>query len=184
MAIAPAEVQFYLSAPNAAAGFAASSVPGASLGKFMSTTQVSGVPLDNLFLDLLAPQNAAGQVDYQCVFIVNFTVTGLTMRNPFVWMPSLLYTQGGTNLAVGVDAAGAVPYSQTAPQAARIALSVNAPAGVTAWYGPSAAPYNGLLIPDIQPGYACAVWIQRTAVNSPAVAPQSLSLQVAFTSDN
>jgi hypothetical protein len=182
MPISPSEVRWYLSNPNASTGFSGIGTPGNSLGKWMSTTQVSNTAIDDLFLDLSAAQNAALQVDYQCIFIANFTVTGDSMRNPYVWMPSQQYTVGGATMLLAFDPIGAVPYTSTSPQAQAISQSTSTPT-VVSWFGPSPLYYNGLLIPDIPPGYAVAVWIQRTATNSPAITPQSLQLEVTFASD-
>lgn len=183
MAIQPNEVRWYLSNPTASTGYSGTGTPGSSLGKWMSTTQVSGVAIDDLFLDLNAAQNVALQVDYQCLFVANFTVSVDTMRNPFVWMPSQFYTTGGANLFLAVDPIGPLPYNSPFPQAQSINSTTTMPS-VLGWYGVSPT-YNpgGLLVPDIPPGYACAVWIQRTATNCPALTPQSLSLQVTFASD-
>jgi hypothetical protein len=183
MAISPTEIRWYLSSPNASTGYSQIGTPGNSLGKWMSTTQVSGVPVDDLFLDLNPAQNVSLQVDYQCVFLANFTVTIDSMRNPYVWMPSQYYTFGGANLFLAVDPIGPLPYNSPLQQAQAINSNTTMPS-VVGWYGVSPT-YNpgGLLVPDIPPGYAVAVWIQRTATNSPALTPQSLSLQVTFASD-
>jgi hypothetical protein len=182
MPISPSEVRWYLSNPNASTGYSGTGTPGNSLGKWMSTTQVSDTPIDDLFLDLSAAQNAALQVDYQCIFLANFTVTGNYMRNPYVWMPSQNYTPAAAMLQMAVDPIGPTLYNGTSPQAQVISMSTSAPT-VVGWYGPSPLYFNGLLVPDIAPGYAVAVWMQRTATNSPALTPQSLSLQVTFASD-
>jgi hypothetical protein len=182
MPISPTEIRWYLSNPNAATGYAGVGTPGNSLGKFMSTTQVSDVPIDDLFLDLYAPQNLALQVDYQCIFLANFTISQDSMRNPYVWMPNTFYTFGGAGMMVAVDPIGPLPFQSTSPQAQSISQTTSVPT-VTSWYGPSPLFTSGLLVPDVPPGYAVAVWIQRTATNSPAVTPQSLSLQVTFASD-
>jgi hypothetical protein len=182
MPISPSEVRWYLSNPNASTGYSGIGTPGNSLGKWMSTTQVSSTPIDDLFLDISAAENAALQVDYQCIFLANFTVTGDSMRNPYVWMPSQQYTAGAAMLSLAVDPIGPQPYQSTSQQAQVISQNTSAPT-VVAWYGPSPLYYYGLLVPDIPPGYAVAVWIQRTAVNSPAVTPQSLQLEVTFASD-
>jgi hypothetical protein len=182
MPISPSEVRWYLSNPSASTGYSGVGTPGNSLGKFMSTTQVSSTPIDDLFLDLSPAQNAALQVDYQCIFLASFTATGDNMRNPYVWMPSQLYTPDGAMLQMAVDPIGPQPYQSTSPQAQVISSSTSAPT-VVGWCGPSGLYYDGLLIPDIPPGYACAVWIQRTATNSPALTPQSLQLEVTFASD-
>lgn len=183
MPISPTEIRWYLSNPFASTGFSGIGTPGASLGHWMSTTQVPSTPIDDLFLDITAPQNVALQVDYQCLFLVNLTTSGDTMRNPFVWMPSQTYTPDGANLFLAVDPIGPTPYNGTSPQAQTISMSTSAPS-VVAWFGPSPT-FNpgGLLVPDVPPGYAVAVWIQRTATNCPALTPQSLQLQVTFASD-
>lgn len=183
MPISPAEVRWYLSNPNASTGYSGVGTPGNSLGKFMSTTQVSNTSIDDLFLDISAPENVALQIDYQCVFLANFTVTADSMRNPYVWMPNNQYTFGAAIIDIAVDPLGPQPYASTSVQAQTIVNSTTIPT-VVGWYGVSPT-YNpgGLLVPDIPPGYAVAVWIQRTATNSPATTPQSLSLQVTFASD-
>lgn len=183
MAISPTEIRWYLSSPIASSGYSQIGTPGNSLGKWMSTTQASDTPINDLFLDLSAAQNVALQVDYQCVFLANFTLTLNSMRNPFVWMPSQLYSPDGATMMIAVDPIGPMPYNSTSPQAQAISETTTMPS-VSGWLGVSAT-YNpgGLLVPDIPPGYAVAVWIQRTATNSPALTPQSLSLQVTFASD-
>jgi hypothetical protein len=182
MPISPSEVRWYLSNPNASTGYSGIGTPGNSLGKWMSTTQVSNTAIDDLFLDISAAQNAALQVDYQCIFLANFTATGDNMRNPYVWMPTQQYTTGGATLQMAFDPIGAQPYNSTSPQAQVISQSTSTPV-VVDWFGPSGLYYYGLLVPDIPPGYAVAVWIQRTATNSPAISPQSLQLEVTFASD-
>ena len=61
MAISTDEVQFYLSCPSANAGYTGAGRPVSSNGKYMSVTQISPQPLDDLFLTY-TQQNAAGQV--------------------------------------------------------------------------------------------------------------------------
>lgn len=182
MPISPTEIRWYISNPNASTGFSGIGTPGNSLGKWMSTTQVPSPPIDDLFLDLSGAANTALQVDYQCIFLANFTVSGDNMKNPYVWMPSSDYTFGGATMLIAVDPIGPQPYQSTSPQAQVINQSTSTPT-VVSWFGPSPLSTSGLLVPDIPPGYAVAVWIQRTATNSPAITPQSLSLQVTFASD-
>lgn len=184
MGILASDVQFYLSNPFGAAGFQGIGQPGVSRGKFMSTSAVyGGVPLDNLFLDVTGAQNAGGQIDYQCVFIYNNTASGDFMRTPYVWMPLQLFTPGGCTMAVGVDPTGPTPFNSGTAQAVVINTNTSAPAGVTAWFGPNEVYTAGLLVPDVPPQYCIAIWIQRTAVNSPPLTPQTFSLQCTFTTD-
>lgn len=185
MPVIPSEVQWYLSDPNTGLGFTGNGLAGQSLGRFMSTTQVnSAQPLDDLFLDITPAQNAGGQVDYQCVFLMNNTVTGLMMKNPYVWMPSALWTYNGAMLAVGLDPTGVVTYNSASVQAVTIATSLNAPAGVNTWIQQPLSLWTaGLKLPDIPPQYCVAIWIQRTATNSKVLTPQSLELACTYTSN-
>jgi hypothetical protein len=89
---------------------------------------------------------------------------------------------GGATFQVGLDPAGVLPYQSTSQQAAKIGTALTAPP-VTKWYGPSEFYTLGLPLPDIPPGYAVPIWLQRTAMNSIAFTPQSLSLQITFVSD-
>ena len=182
-AIAPSDIQWFLSNPTAGTGFSGTGTPGASLGKYMSTTQVFNqvpAPLDNLFLDLTAAQNSALQVDYQCVFMMNNTATGNFMHQPFVWLPLQFYTPGGVNLAVGKDPTGPVPFNQAAAQAVSIITNTTAPTGVSQYFSATNVYTSGLLVPDIPPQYCIAIWVQRTATACPPLSPQSFALECTF----
>lgn len=181
-AIFPADVRWYLSNPAASTGYSGNGTPAASLGGWMSVTQVSTIPLDDVFGDLTITQNDTRQVDYRCLFVVNFTATGFTMKNPYVWFPDLFYVPAGAGLKIGIDPVGVVPYQSSTQQAAIIANSL-IPPPVIKWYGPSDFYTFGLPLPDLVPAYTVAIWLQRTATNSVAFTPQSLSLQITFTSD-
>lgn len=185
MPILMSEVQWYLSNPSGNHGFTGTGIPGNSLGKFMSVTQVNNaVPLDDLFDDILPSENVALQVDYQCVFLMNNTLTGNLMKNITVWMPLQLWTLNGASFSIGSDPTGPVAYNSASQQATFVSSSTNAPAGVTNYVGqPQSQPQFGLTIPDLQPQFAIALWLQRTATNSPQLAPQTLKLAATFTSN-
>jgi hypothetical protein len=59
--------------------------PNASLGKYISTTQITDATLDNLFDDISGDDNSSGTVDYRCVFIHN-AHGSLTLQGPRVWI--------------------------------------------------------------------------------------------------
>ena len=179
-AIASTDVQWFLSAPSASAGYTASGTPGASLGKWMSTTQVSVTPLDSLFTDLTAPENSALQVDYQCLFMMNMTATGWPMQDVNIWIPEPLVTIGGASMALGLDPTGVVAYNASVQQAVSIANSLTAPVGV-AWYPPTLL-YGGPQLGNIAPNHGIAVWFQRTATDSIA-AVDSFNVAAAFQSN-
>ena len=85
-AIVSGDIVYLLSSTSVGTGFSGTSSAGNSLGKFCTTSVVSN-SLDNVFLDLTGAQNAALQVDYQCVFIQNNTASGNSMLNTTVWIP-------------------------------------------------------------------------------------------------
>lgn len=174
------EVQLLLAAPQASGGYLSPGSVYNSLGKWVSTTQVnSGVPLNNLFPDLTGPQNAAGQVDYQCVFVSNTDLTS-TMVNIWAWIPSGSVT-GAVEWAVGADATVPSLLSASAsPQAAQITSPTLAPSTVASWYGPAASASGGAPVASIAPGYVAPLWIRRTAVNSPAYSGAGFNLQITF----
>lgn len=183
MPVLPAEVQWYLSNPNTGTGFTGIGTPGNSLGGYMSTTQIDyATPLDNLFPDITPAQNAAGQVDYQCLFMMNNTASGLTMLDAYVWMPGVYFGTGGTSIAIAVDPIGTVPYASTQQQAQRISYSQQQPGGISSWQSqPVAQASSGCFIGGVPPQYCVAIWIQRTAVNS-APSTQSMMLSCTYTS--
>lgn len=174
-----ASMQLLLSAPQAPSGYVTPGSVYNSLGRWCSTTQIdAATPAGNLFPDITGPENAAAQVDYQCVFAANADLTD-TAVNVTAWIPQASVA-GLVQWAVGADPAGASPLAQTVtPQAAYITSPTIAPAGVTAWAGPSADVTGGTVLGMLAPGQAAAFWVRRTAVNSPA-ATCSFQLQVTF----
>jgi hypothetical protein len=184
MPVLPTEVLYYLSNPSASTGFSGSGTPGNSLGTFMSTTQINQQTLlDDLFLDISGSQNAAGQVDYQCLFVMNNTVSTLPMTNIYMWFPTALWTFGGAGMALGVDPTGQVPYNSPAHQALTIGSSTTAPLGVSFNAGPDLTFSAGVFVGSLKAQYCIAVWLQRTAVNSAVLTPQTLVLTSTYQSN-
>lgn len=177
---------FYLSAPSASAGFVTAGTAGASWGKYISSTQLSGTAYDNLFTDITGAENAASQVDYACLFVLNNTSSGNSMLNSVAWLPLSSYVAGGANAALGADPAGTTVKTTSTAQAAVIATNTNAPAGVITWVNPqSSAPVapsytGGLQIGTVAPGYCFALWIRRTATNSAPVNNDGLGVEISF----
>ena len=180
MPIVNTDIQFLLAAPGASSGYSASGTVYNSLGKYVSTTQLSNTALDNLFTDLTGAANAASQVDYQCVFILNNTGSGDTALNGIVWLPNSGYVAGGANIAVGVDPAGASAKASGTQQAAVIGSATTAPTGVNTWAGPSSTNSGGLSVANLAPGQVLAVWIRRTATNSGPVNNDGFVLEYDF----
>lgn len=85
MAISDSDILFKLSIKTGSAGNSgAQSDVNASLGKYISTTQVTDNSLNNLFDNISGTENAASTVDYRCIFIHNAHAT-LTMLSPVVY---------------------------------------------------------------------------------------------------
>ena len=175
MAITATDILFKLSTPAGAAGNANAGTVGASLGKYISTTPLSGTALHNLFPVLTGSQNAASQVDYQCVFVHNnhATLTATAVS---------LYLSGdvadGAAVAIGVDPTAASVIGAASAQALQIASSTTAPAGVT--FSAPTTDGTGISLGDIGPGQCKAFWVRRTAANTAALANDGTILNVAF----
>lgn len=171
------EVQYLLSAPNASAGYASPGSVYNSNGMYCSTTQVNlSVALNNLFPDLTGPQNAAQQIDYQCVFMYNSDETD-TMVSPTVWIPSSSVTSSVIAWAIGLDPTGVSAYNTDDEQALLISSPYIAPPGIN-WRGPSVSVAGGVSAGNIGPGQVCPVWIRRTATGNPGTS--EFNLQVTF----
>jgi hypothetical protein len=179
-AIVPSDIVFLLSVPAATAGYQTIGVAGNSLGKFCSTTPISSTPYDNLFSDITGPENAADQVDYACVFVLNNTASGNTMNNTFVWLPTVNVVPGGSNQMLATDNIGITTKTSSSAQAATIASSVTAPAGISGWVPPSTTSAAGIFVGYVAPGQVFACWIQRTATNSLPLNNDGFNLEVDF----
>jgi len=185
-AIVSTDILYYLAAPGASAGFTTTGTAGNSWGNFISTTQVSATPLDNLFLDITGAQNAASQVDYACVFILNNTSSGNSMLNTVAWLPLSLYVAGGATVQLAADPTAASAKASGTQQAVKITAGTNAPAGVSGWVSPtSTAPSypsytNGIQLGTIAPGYCKAVWVKRSAANTAPVNNDGFTIEVDF----
>ncbi len=178
MPIVVDEIEFLLSAPMAASGYTMPGVPGNSLGGYVSTTQLSTTALDNLFPDLTGAQNAADQVDYQCVFVYNGDES-YTMLNPVAWLPSAQLGSGNTaTFAVAADTYAPSILGSGSQQALSILNPTQAPSGITEWYAPSATSSGGVALPYIPPQSVMAVWIQRTATGTAGL--NQLGIDVQF----
>jgi hypothetical protein len=186
MPIVNTDILFKLSAPGASAGNTTSGTSGNSWGNYISTTQLSSTPLNNLFPDITGAQNAADQVDYACVFIHNNTGSGDSMLNTVAWLPTSLFVSGGALIALAADTFAASAIGSSSQQAQKITASTNAPTGVSGWVSPtgttptSPSYTNGIVLGTIAPGSCIAVWVRRTAQNTAPVNNDGFGIQVNF----
>lgn len=178
MTLTPSEVQYLLAAPNSVAGYTFPGTVYNSLGKYCSTTQVNATAQNNLFPDLTGVQNAALQVDYQCVFVYNSDASS-SMSSTYVWIPSTSVTSSAITWAIAADTTGVSNYNSVSQQAILIANPTTAPAGITTWIAPSANFSGGVLLGTIGPRQVFPVWVRRTATGIGALSA-AFNLQVTF----
>lgn len=96
MPIAASDIKLRLSVTTGSAGGSTTQAdPNASLGKYISTADISGTPLNNLFDNISGDENAAGTVDYRCMFVYNSHAT-LAMQTPKFWLSGFRSTAVGS----------------------------------------------------------------------------------------
>ena len=165
MAITQSDILWKLSVTSGSAGNSTSGTPAGSLGKYISTTQLSGTTLNNLFDDISGDENAASTVDYRCIFIHNAHAS-LTYQSPVIWISSEV--SGGASIAIAVDGTAASAIGSASAQAAQIANETTAPTGTGGFSSPTSKA-TGLSLGSIAAGSCKAVWIRRTAANNAAL---------------
>jgi hypothetical protein len=165
MPIASSDIKFKLSITSGSAGnSAAQPDPNASLGKYISTTEITDNTLNNLFDDITGDENAASDVEYRCLFIHNAHAT-LTLVGPKVWISAEV--SGGASVSIGLDTNAASAIGNASAQAVQIANENTAPSGVT--FSAPTTKSAGLSLADLPAGQCRAIWVRRTAANTAAL---------------
>lgn len=136
----------------------------ASLGKYISTTEVTDAVINNLFDDVTGDENAASDVEYRCVFIHN-NHGSLQWISPVVWISAEV--SGGASVAIGIDTNAASAVGSSSAQAVEVTNESTAPAGVS--FSSPTTKGAGLSLGSMNAGQVRAVWVRRTAANNGAV---------------
>lgn len=175
MAITATDIHFRASTTAGAAGNAnAYAGAGTSLGKYITNADFTDAAANNIFDDVTGDQNAASQVDYQCMFIYNANGS-LAMLAPCVaWISSEV--AGGTSIAIGVDTTAASALGSASAQALTIANKTTAPAGVS--FSAPTTKGTGVTVGAIPSGNVKALWLRRTAANTSAVDADGATIRV------
>lgn len=176
-AITSGEILFKLSTKTGSAGNQNSSTPAGSLGKYISTTQLSGTALNNLFDDVTGAENTANTTDYRCFFVHNSNASN-TLENAVVYL-SGGDPAGGATVTIAVDSTAASAIGSASAQALE-ATTETAPGGsVTglSYSAPSTAG-TGLSLGNIAAGYCKAVWVKRNVNNTAAVSNETVTFAV------
>lgn len=174
MSIQSTDIDFLLSTKVAGTGYTqAQSNVNESLGKYISTTEITDNTLNNLFDNISGDENAASDVEYRCFFVLN-NHSSLTLQSAVCWISSEV--AGGAVCAIGLDPYGVTTRNSVAVQAVEIANEGAAPTGVS--FSAPTGKASGLSIGDIPASSCAAIWVRRTAQNTVAVNNDGVTIRV------
>lgn len=174
MPIASSDILIKFSTTAGAAGNSNAGTPAGSLGKYISTTQLTDNSLNNLFDDVTGAENAANDVEYRCIFIHN-NHGSLTFSNVVVYLASEV--AGGASTAIGVDTTAASAIGSAGAQALQVADENTPPVGVS--FSSPTTLGTGIAVGSLSPGQCRAIWVRRTAANTAALSNDGVTLRVA-----
>jgi hypothetical protein len=176
MALVANDILFKASIKTGVAGNAAAQPDvNASLGKYISTSALSGTALNNLWDDVSGAENEASDVEYRCFFIHN-NHGSLTLQGALIYIYSEVVD--GTSIAVAVDSVAASAIGASSAQALEVATEADAPSGLT-FSTACVSLATALSVGNIPAGYCKAIWVRRTAANTAAVAADGYVLRVS-----
>lgn len=174
MPIVSSDILYKLSIKTGSAGDSlAQADPNASLGKYVSTTQVTDATLHALFDVITGDENAASTADYRLIFVHNNHAT-LSLQNAVVWISADPGT--GATLAISVDTTAASAKGSSSAQAKEIANETTAPSSQT--FTAPTTKGTGLSLGTLAAGQVKGVWIRRTAGNTAAVDADTATIRV------
>lgn len=174
MAIVAGDILTKLSVKTGSAGNSTSSTPAGSLGKYISTTAISGTALNNIFDDVSGQENFDSDVEYRCVFVHNNHAT-LPLQNAVVYIASQV--SGGAVAAISVDSVASSVVGASSAQALEVTDENTAPAAIS--FSAPSTRGTGLSLGTIAAGSVKAFWIRRTAANTAALNNDGLSIVVS-----
>jgi len=172
MAVVASDMLIRYSVGTGSAGNSTAGTRAGSLGKYMSTTNVSGAT--NVFFDdVNSTEASAGDTEYSCVFVYNSHATD-SATNVQAQIVSEVAGGGSTQAAldnIATSSAG----SASAQAAGPVADENTAPSGVGT-FGTTA-----LSIGTLAAGQCKAVWLKRTvAASTAALVGDGFTLRVQF----
>lgn len=173
MAITSSDILYKLSVKTGSAGNSTAGTVAGSLGKYISTTQITAATLNNLFDNISGDENAASTVDYRCYFVHNNHAT-LTWQNVVVWLSTEV--SGGASAAIAIDNIAASAIGSSSAQADQVTNETTAPTGTGGFSAPTSKG-SGLSLGSLAPGECRAVWVRRTAANNSAVDADGVTIR-------
>lgn len=177
MPVPATDVLIKLTTKAGAAGNSQASTPSASLGKYISTTQIVDNTSHNLFDQISGEENAAGESEYRCLAVHNANGAA-AIQNVKVFL--LSEVAGGASVAIGVDPTAASVIGSAAAQGLEVADENTAPAGVV--FSSPATLGAAIALGDIPAGQCRFFWVRRTATNSAGISNDGVTFRVAYES--
>lgn len=173
MPITSAEILRKLTVKTGTAGNTTAGTPNGSLGKYVSTTQITDAVDNNLFDDITGDENAASTVDYRAEAVHNSNAS-LTLQGTKAWISAEV--AGGASIAIAVDTTAASAVGATAAQLLEIATETTAPTGLT--FASPTTKAAGVTLGDIPAGNVKGLWWRRTAANTAALNADGATVRV------
>lgn len=159
---------------GAAGDTTANTTVGTFLGKYCATSAWAGGALNDLFADITGAQNAASQVDYAGLAVLDNNASNI-LQNAVVYISA--ETAGGASIAVGADTTAASAKGSATAQLLTIANNTTAPAGVT--FSSPTTLGTGVALGNIGIAQVKGVWVRRTAANTSALSNDGMTLAFA-----
>lgn len=167
MAITASDIKIKLSVKSGSAGNSlAQANVNASLGKYISTTELVTATGNNLFDNVSGAENAASTVDYRCIFVHNSHAT-LDYENAKIYISSQV--SGGAVYAIAIDDIAASAIGSSSAQAFEASTETTDPDAGVGSFSAAASVGAALSLGTIAAGFCKAVWVRRTAANTVAV---------------
>lgn len=173
MPIESSEILYKYSVKTGAAGNSQSGTAAGSLGKYISTSQITTGQLNNLFDDITGDENAASDDEYRCIFVHN-SDPALTLQSAKLWISSEV--GGGADCSIAVSGTAASAIGASAAQAEEIADEDTVPTGPS--FTAPTTKATGISVGDVAAGYCRGIWIKRLATNSAALNNDGVTVRV------
>lgn len=173
-AIIASEIVFRFTTTAGAAGdTTANTTVSTFLGKYAATSAWAGGGTNDLFADITGAQNAASQVDYAGLAILNNN-TANAMQNTVCYLSAEV--AGGASVAVGADTTAASAKGAAGAQLVTIASNTTAPAGAS--FSSPTTLGTGIALGNIPVANVKGLWVRRTAANTAALSNDGVTLAV------
>lgn len=178
-AITAAELLVRYTTKLGSAGDTTASSAGASLGTYVSTTAWNGGTLHDIFDAVSGGENAASQVDYRAVALINSNATN-DLTNAVVYLSAEV--SGGASIALAADSTAASARGGASAQALTATTDTSPGSPVTSLtYSSPTTAAGGVSLGTIPVGFVKIIWLRRTASNSAALSADGAT--VAFAGD-